>query len=122
MSKQVTVRLPDELVQFMDERVHCGQAPGRAAVVAAALECERQRLLAQRDAEILAKLDGEPYEDLKDFARICGAYVSRRSRLMHAIHIAQVDTLRPVVVLTRDAVRCHPRGIRAGVNPAGEWR
>jgi antitoxin MazE3 len=69
MSKQVTVRLPDELVEFMDERVERGDATGRAAVVTAALERERRRQVAERDAAILARSHEEDdFDDLAAFA------------------------------------------------------
>lgn len=54
MSKQIAVRLPDELVDFVDEAVRSGAARSRAAIVARALERERRRAIAARDAEILA--------------------------------------------------------------------
>jgi len=54
MSKQIAVRLDDELVAFVDQIVVSGQQPSRAAVVARALERERRRIVAARDAEILA--------------------------------------------------------------------
>jgi Arc/MetJ-type ribon-helix-helix transcriptional regulator len=60
MSKQIAVRLPDELVQFVDEVVDSGGQPSRAAVVARALERERRRLIAERDAEILAATGPDP--------------------------------------------------------------
>ena len=60
MSKQIAVRLPDELVAFVDEMVEAGVARSRAAVVTRALERERRRRLAQRDAEILARLGPDP--------------------------------------------------------------
>ena len=69
MSKQVTVRLPDDLVRFIDERVAHGDASGRAAVVAAALERERRRQVAERDAAILArKHDKDDLDELASFA------------------------------------------------------
>lgn len=69
MSKQVTVRLPDELVDFMDSRVEGGDASGRAAVVAAALERERRRLIAERDAQILAQTqDDDDFDALAAYA------------------------------------------------------
>jgi Arc/MetJ-type ribon-helix-helix transcriptional regulator len=43
MSKQIAVRLPDELVAFVDEVIESGAEPSRAAVVARALERERRR-------------------------------------------------------------------------------
>lgn len=66
MSKQLTVRLPDELVEFIDQRVTAGEATSRAAVVAAALDRERRREIAARDAAILARLAGD--DDLDDLA------------------------------------------------------
>jgi Arc/MetJ-type ribon-helix-helix transcriptional regulator len=54
MSKQIAVRLPDELVEFVDRAVASGDARSRASVVTRALERERRRAVAERDAEILA--------------------------------------------------------------------
>jgi antitoxin MazE3 len=56
MSRQIAVRLPDDLVEFVDEIVDSGAGRSRAAVVARALERERRRVVAARDAEILARL------------------------------------------------------------------
>ena len=55
MSRQLTVRLPDDLVAFIDARIEQGRASSRAAVVAAAIERERRRDIAERDAAILAR-------------------------------------------------------------------
>ena len=55
MSKQIAVRLPDDIVEFIDRLVQRGAASSRAAVVARALERERRREIAARDAAILAK-------------------------------------------------------------------
>ncbi len=60
MSKQIAVRLPDDLVEFIDEVVQSGQRPSRAAVVARALERERRRVIAARDGEILAATGADP--------------------------------------------------------------
>lgn len=60
MGKQIAVRLSDDLVEFVDEIVHGGQQPSRAAVVARALERERRRMVAARDAEILAATGPDP--------------------------------------------------------------
>ena len=49
MSIQIAVRLPDEMVSFLDEVVAAGMAPSRAAVVSSAVEREMRRLLAERD-------------------------------------------------------------------------
>ena len=54
MSIQIAVRLPEELVEFIDRLVSDGRAPSRAAVVSQALQRERRRELAARDAAILA--------------------------------------------------------------------
>jgi Arc/MetJ-type ribon-helix-helix transcriptional regulator len=60
MSKQIAVRLSDELVQFVDEVVESGRERSRAAVVSRALERERRRAAAERDAEILAGTGPDP--------------------------------------------------------------
>ena len=56
MSTQIAVRLPDEIVAFIDGEVREHNAPSRAAVVLRALERERRRQIAARDADILARL------------------------------------------------------------------
>jgi Arc/MetJ-type ribon-helix-helix transcriptional regulator len=66
MTKQIAVRLPDELVAFIDQRVQRGSASSRAAVVADALERERRREVAERDAAILAQVDRD--EDMNALA------------------------------------------------------
>jgi Arc/MetJ-type ribon-helix-helix transcriptional regulator len=66
MSKQITVRLPDELVDFMDELVASDRATSRASVVARAMERERRRELAARDLAILSEHGG--YDDLDGLA------------------------------------------------------
>ena len=53
MSTQIAVRLPDEMVAFLDRAVAEGEAPSRAALVMSALEREMRRLVAERDARIL---------------------------------------------------------------------
>lgn len=54
MGTQIAVRLPDDLVAFVDELVRHGEAASRAAVVSRALERDRRRRLAERDAVSLA--------------------------------------------------------------------
>ena len=54
MSTQIAVRLSDELVRFVDEQVRSGNASSRADVVQRALERERRRQSAERDAAIYA--------------------------------------------------------------------
>jgi Arc/MetJ-type ribon-helix-helix transcriptional regulator len=53
MSRQIAVRLADDLVEFVDEVVASGTERSRAAVVARALDRERRRMVAARDAQIL---------------------------------------------------------------------
>jgi Arc/MetJ-type ribon-helix-helix transcriptional regulator len=55
MSKQIAVRLADELVKFVDDAVASGAASSRASLVTRALERERRRAIAEKDAEILAR-------------------------------------------------------------------
>lgn len=66
MSKQIAVRLDDELVEFVDEIVESGKERSRAAVVTRALERERRRMTAIRDAEILAAAG--PDQDIEGLA------------------------------------------------------
>ncbi|GBE65093.1 hypothetical protein MFM001_15550 [Mycobacterium sp. MFM001] len=67
MSTQIAVRLPDEIVAFLDREVSENRAPSRAAVVLRALERERRREIAARDAAILAA--SEPDQDLDALAQ-----------------------------------------------------
>jgi len=69
MTKQLTIRLPDDLVAFIDRCVAHGEAPSRAAVVSAAIDRERRRAIAERDAAILAgAAGGDDLDDLADYA------------------------------------------------------
>jgi Arc/MetJ-type ribon-helix-helix transcriptional regulator len=69
VSTQIAVRLPEELVEFIDRLVADGRAPSRAAVVSQALQRERRRELAARDAAILASLErDEDMDALADHA------------------------------------------------------
>lgn len=55
MSTQIAVRLPDAVVEFLDEQVAAGRAASRAALVTSALEREMRKRLAQRDVDILER-------------------------------------------------------------------
>ena len=69
VSIQIAVRLPDATVQELDELVAAGQAPSRASVIERALAREFRRLMAERDAAILAEAGADPDMDsLADFA------------------------------------------------------
>jgi Arc/MetJ-type ribon-helix-helix transcriptional regulator len=66
MSIQIAVRLPDELVEYVDALVADG-AGSRAAVVAQALTLYRRQLRAEQDARIL-----EESGDYDDFDGLVG--------------------------------------------------
>src|SRR5215216_2689389 len=53
MTTQIAVRLPDEMVEFLDQLVAQGEAKSRAAVMRA-LELDRRRRMAEHDAAIYA--------------------------------------------------------------------
>lgn len=55
MSTQIAVRLPEEMVAFLDRAVADGKATSRAALVSAAVEREMRRQAAETDAAILRK-------------------------------------------------------------------
>ncbi len=63
MSKQIAVRLPEDVVDFIDRVVADGQASSRAVVIARALARERRRAIAARDAAILAAAGDDPDMD-----------------------------------------------------------
>ena len=64
MTTQIAVRLPDEMVAFLDRSVAAGKASSRAALVAAAVEREMRLQAGQRDVEILTAAG--PADDLDD--------------------------------------------------------
>jgi Arc/MetJ-type ribon-helix-helix transcriptional regulator len=69
MSTQIAVRLSDDMVAFIDDLVRRGDAGSRAAVVSRALERERRRKVAERDAAILSRHEPDPDLDgLAEFA------------------------------------------------------
>ncbi|MGZ8755672.1 MAG: hypothetical protein ACXW15_10845, partial [Acidimicrobiia bacterium] len=51
----MAVRLPEEVVAFLDKVVADGRATSRAALVSAAIEREMRRQAAEADVEILRK-------------------------------------------------------------------
>jgi Arc/MetJ-type ribon-helix-helix transcriptional regulator len=69
MTKQIAVRLPDELVNFLDRMVERGHASSRTAAVAQAVDRERRREIAARDAAILAQAGPDTeFDGLAEFA------------------------------------------------------
>jgi Arc/MetJ-type ribon-helix-helix transcriptional regulator len=63
MSTQIAVRLPDDMVKFLDRLVADGQAASRASVIERALAREIRRQIAARDAAILAGAGPDPDMD-----------------------------------------------------------
>lgn len=54
MTVQISLRLPDDLVKFLDQSVSTGVAGSRADLVSLALEREKRRQAALADASILS--------------------------------------------------------------------
>jgi Arc/MetJ-type ribon-helix-helix transcriptional regulator len=55
MSTQIAVRLPDDMVKFVDYLVETGRGSSRAMVITRALERERRHEMAVQDAAIYAR-------------------------------------------------------------------
>ncbi|SDY39172.1 hypothetical protein SAMN05428934_101592 [Tessaracoccus flavus] len=53
MTVQIAIRLPDDVVAFLDTSVTVGNAPSRVALVACAVERDMRRQVAEHDAAIL---------------------------------------------------------------------
>jgi len=64
MTTQIAVRLPDELVAWVDQQVAEGKTRSRASAVERALRREVRRQLAERDARIYAEM--KPGDDELD--------------------------------------------------------
>lgn len=73
MSTQIAVRLPDEMVAFLDRTVATGKSPSRAALVASAVEREMRRQAAEQDAQILRQRGAE--DDLDDLVQWGSAHI-----------------------------------------------
>jgi Arc/MetJ-type ribon-helix-helix transcriptional regulator len=67
MTTQIAVRLPDDMVEFVDRLVAAGEAPSRASVLEHALAREIRRRTAEQDAAILA--DAGPDPELEGLAQ-----------------------------------------------------
>jgi Arc/MetJ-type ribon-helix-helix transcriptional regulator len=72
MSTQLTVRLPDHLVTFLDSLVAGGSVKSRAEAIAQALEREERRLIGLADVEILRHRGTDP--DLDALAEYMSAH------------------------------------------------
>lgn len=71
MTKQIAVRLPDDIVEFIDRLVGEGVESSRAAVVAKAVERERRRERAAKDVQILTSSTAS--DDLDELAKYAAA-------------------------------------------------
>lgn len=60
MTKQITVRLPDELVAFIDELVGTGRFESRAAIITREVRRLQRRLIAEKDVEIYRREGEDP--------------------------------------------------------------
>jgi Arc/MetJ-type ribon-helix-helix transcriptional regulator len=60
VTTQIAVRLPDDTVAFLDRLVAENKAASRAEIITRALERERRREIAARDAAILAESGEDP--------------------------------------------------------------
>ena len=69
MSKQITVRLPDEQVAYLDSEVAAGRAASRAAAVGRALRREQRRHRAEQDLTAVLDAGADPdLDSLQDWA------------------------------------------------------
>jgi predicted transcriptional regulator len=69
MSTQIAVRLPDDLVTYVDQLVRDG-AGSRATVLTRALTMYRQHVTAERDARILEEQgDYDDFDGLTAFGK-----------------------------------------------------
>jgi Arc/MetJ-type ribon-helix-helix transcriptional regulator len=73
MTTQIAVRLPDEMVAFLDRSVATGRAASRAALVAAAVEREMRRQAAEQDAQVLHQHGAA--DDLDDLVQWSSTHV-----------------------------------------------
>jgi Arc/MetJ-type ribon-helix-helix transcriptional regulator len=60
MSRQITVRLPDDQVDFIDQEVIDGNAPSRAAAISRALRREQRRRRAEGDLLVMFESGDDP--------------------------------------------------------------
>ena len=60
MSKQITVRLPDDQVDFLDTEVADGRAASQAAAIAQALRREQRRRRAEQDLRTMLDAGDDP--------------------------------------------------------------
>lgn len=64
MSIQIAIRLPDDVVGYIDAQVQAGRAKSRADVVTRYVERARRRERAERDVEVLLASRSGGVDDL----------------------------------------------------------
>ena len=69
MSTQIAVRLPDELVAYVDEAVAAGRVKSRAELVARLIERDARRQRAEEDLQRLAAQGALDDQELLDIAK-----------------------------------------------------
>ena len=74
MTVQISLRRPDDLVEFLDRSVSTGAASSRADIVSVALEREKRRQAALADAAIV-NAEG-PQDDLDSLVEWTAHHVS----------------------------------------------
>lgn len=67
MSHQIAIRIPDDLLAFIDDLVDRGSTSSRASFAREAMERERRRVLAEADIAILRT--STPNDDLDTITR-----------------------------------------------------
>jgi Arc/MetJ-type ribon-helix-helix transcriptional regulator len=65
MSTQITVRLPDAQVAFLDREISQGHASSRAQLVSKALRRMEREHVAARDLEVIIASGGNAYSELE---------------------------------------------------------
>jgi Arc/MetJ-type ribon-helix-helix transcriptional regulator len=75
MTIQITIRLPDDAVEFLDEQVRAGRASSRAQAVAREIKRAQRRLRAEQDIPaLLASQPDEEMNALAEFASTKGEW------------------------------------------------
>lgn len=69
MTKQIAVRLPEEVVDYLDALVHDGVIESRAAAVKLALERDRRRRLAEADILAIQQARRDDLDELAEHAK-----------------------------------------------------
>ena len=59
MTTQIAVRLPAEMVRFLDDAVAAGHATSRTAIVTSAIEREIRAMMARQDVRMLEHYGAE---------------------------------------------------------------